>query len=80
MKPKVSLALSVTLFLWISNRRSDADGDTKHARIQEFSSEGVQISENFDKQKKKRGGGEEKVPGKKNGGLWSFFRFCRSLV
>ena len=42
------------------------------ARIQEFSSEGVKISENFDKPKK--GGAEE------NGGLWWFFRFCRSVV
>ena len=37
------------------------------ARIQEFSSEGVQLSKNFDQ--KKKGGGEET---EENGRMWSF--------
>ena len=52
----------------------------KQARIQEFSSGGVQLSENFDnkqkKKKKKKGGGG----GQKTGGCDSwFFPFCRSI-
>ena len=39
----------------------------KQARIQEFSSEGVQLSENLDKQKKKKKGGGQKTEEKTEG-------------
>ena len=46
------------------------------ARIKEFSSEGVQLSENLDKPKKSKRGGR-KTEEKTEGCMWWFFQFCR---
>ena len=44
-----------------ATRAIERDGCSDQARIQEFSSGGVQLSENFDKQNRKKGGGQKTV-------------------